>query len=472
MIREEVINSINDISMAQNEASYNCSICILEYYDKMTTILENCDDSAYFDDNAIFQEATDVKEQGAGGKIINAIRKIVNAISNAFSSFFGKITNSVSKEASEVTQAFNECRKKVSKKKVTSFFDKLKKFRKEHPVVFTVGTVVTTGGVMYGGLKAADYGGKKHAMKNLTKEEQEIISKCFDPDTDSVTIPYELGNMYDVATNGYNKYKVLLDQLFADLRTSNEEPTPEQCNAYFKTPDKFNKLINDIDDIEKYMAERNILSGFSGKTTISGGVKGWNSTMSKYESIVGNAENCNATITMLSNLIFNAILKISDHNNERNKYSNIYMEKISKIIQRHSKAMTDIVSISYDISSMSVTLQNFLPKYYAISAKIGEVEKEIAQCLVFAAKLVSIATSKPTANEARQLRELTEKRRIAEGKLDSVKTEITRLNVNKGKLLDEINELEKKKKALDDTMSKINNGKTSETEDESKDDDK
>lgn len=471
MIREEVINSINDISMAQDEASYDCSICILEYYDKMATILENCDDSTYFDDDAIFQEAADAKEQSIGGKIINAIRKIVNAISNAFSSFFGKITNGASREAVEVKQAFNECRKKVSRRKATSFFDKLKKFRKEHPVAFTVGAVATTGGVMYGGLKAADYGGKKHAMKNLTKEEQEFISKHFDPDTDSITIPYELGNMYDVAKNGYNKYKVLLDQLFADLRTSSEEPTPEQCNAYFKTPDKFNKLINDIGDIETYMAERNILSGFSGKTTIGGGVKGWNSTMSKYESIVSDAEQCYATITVLTNVIFNAILKISDHN-EQEKYSKIYMEKISKLTQRHSKAMTDIGLISYDMSSMTATLQNFLPKYYAISAKIEEVEKEIAQCLVFAAKLVSIASNKPTENEADELIELTEKRRIAEAKLESVKTEITRLNVNKGKLIDEIGELEKKKKDLDDTISKINNRKTSETEDESKDDDK
>lgn len=134
--------------------------------------------------------------------------------------------------------------------------------------------------------------------------------------------------------------------------------------------------------------------------------------------------------------------------------------------------MTDIGLISYDMASMTATLQNFLPKYYAISAKIEEVEKEIAQCLVFAAKLVSIASNKPTENEVNEIRELTEKRRIAEAKLESVKTEITRLNVNKGKLIDEIGDLEKKKKDLDNAMSKINNRKTSETEDESKDDDK
>ena len=459
MINNEILESIDNINNVENDVSLDTSLCILEYYGKMADIIGYCNDSDSFDNIVIFQEAADTtaakKKEGIGSKIMNAIRQFINAIRNAFASLFGKVSKGASDASNGVKEAINDCKKKASRKRSENLLTKLSNFRKEHPVVFTLGAVAAGGGVLYGGSKALDAGGKAHAMKELSKEDKELISKYFDQDTDTVTIPYELNDIFVVAKTGHEKYKKILDKFMNDLGlVGDNEPTTEKCDKYFKNSNNFSSLISDIKGIETDMAQKNILSGFSGKTTIPGGLKGWNKTMSKYESIINDSEQCDAIIMSLSDILYDAILKISD-DKLRNECANKFMSEITSILQRHTKAMNDITNIQMELMNVTTVLDNFLPKYYAVANKIDTVKSDIVECLEVAAKLVSIALNKPSENEVREISELRKKKYAIEDEYKRIKSDVDSLKLTRGRLVDSVNELTKKKKELDETIAKI-----------------
>lgn len=459
MIRTEILSSIDRINEAADTSNMIVVGCILEYYCKASKMLECCDDTSIIDNMVIFQEGetsnTEIEtKKGIGTKILDAIRHIVEAIKNAFSSLINKITGNVEEGAVQVREAVSACRQKISRKRSEGLFSKMKKFREEHPIILTIGTLAAGTGIAYGGSKAIDAVGKRKAMKDLSDEDKDFIKKHFDPDTNSVTIPYEIRNIYAAVNTGFEMYNNLYNRLVNDLgMVGDEEPSAAKCDEYFKTPEKFDRVISELNKIETYMSQRNVLSGFNGSTTIPNGIDGWNEMMGNYKSSTSDAEQCYARIVSLDTLLFDAITKISDEN-RRNKCSDQLL-KVSNLMNRHQTAMNDVITIELRLSEIAAVLDSFLPKYYAIEKKIKEVKTEIGECLDAVARLISIATNKPSENEWNRYIELKGRNIKLQRECSELEREVRDLNISKGNIERSIASMNASKSKLLSDINKL-----------------
>lgn len=83
MMRHEILQSLEDINYEESYALANVNDAIIDYYEKQSVVMENCDDIMSYefpDDIGIFQEASDTSEQKVSGGIPGILRKIWSAI--------------------------------------------------------------------------------------------------------------------------------------------------------------------------------------------------------------------------------------------------------------------------------------------------------------------------------------------------------------------------------------------------------
>lgn len=475
MVRNEILNSIDSAADIVNETQMDVANSMLDYYGKVATLLEYYDDDEIVD-SMIFTEAADSTgtKEGIGTKIMNAIKTIIESMKNMFLSLIGKsttggTTEEAVKSQKEVKAAVKMCKEKASKKRHKSFFESVKKFHNDHPISFLIGTTVATAGAVYGGSKALDAIGKKKAMTNFSKDEQELIKKYFDPQTNSVTIPYELKDIYSVVNTGLDMYDKAYSKFTSDLGMSDNdnEPAPENCSKYFEASDKFDRLRSYLTDIDTHLSQRNFLSGFDGSTTIKGGIKGWNETMKKYKSASADADQCAARIIALGDVMFSAILNIPDKTKQDKHYQEY--ATLMKHMERHQKAMYDIINMEQNLNSISALLDRFLPRYYAVEEKIDAIKAEIVDALKTAAKLVAIANSNPTDIEREELARLTSRHIEIQNDCNKLESEINSLKFQKNFLDSRVSALRKERDKLKTEMDKLKGSNSGIKNDEKQD---
>jgi len=250
---QETIRLIDEIDNVTLESEVDVLSAIVDQYQKLSVIMENCSDVFDMDRFSIFQEAAvnndDSKNNSADTKKKEPLMiRLIHKIRDAIVRLIIKIAAALGfKDAKDIDEAITMTNKVEKVKKKSGVFGKVAGFALDHPEVIAVTGAAAAVGIKTGIDAARNKKFKKEvkqcfeqALNSLSEQERKIVSKAVVLDEGTCKIEFVMNFDVEYAKEKVNKFydkipkpkenKLTPNNINGDIDALRQKITEEKAN--------------------------------------------------------------------------------------------------------------------------------------------------------------------------------------------------------------------------------------------------